>query len=118
MDLVAKYDEGKEFLIFSGNNERINSVNEIALDISQKNMYPKFVAKNGLLMFETFNSTGNNSVGNPETYSIPSLILRYEYSYESRMYSKDIPIENTSSIATAISSEGRNKTDLVKYEKN
>lgn len=123
INLFAEYDGGKRFLIITKENKEINSKDQITFDVSQKNMYPKFISEHGRLLYETLNPKlekigPNGLAGGPEKFQIPMLVLQYEYSFESKIYLKEIVVNNTNSIAAILTAPGRSETDWVSYEQH
>ena len=121
--LVAEHDDGRRFQVFGGGNDTVNIQNKITFDISQKNIYPRFVDNAGKLAYETFNPTPqsmtpNGMIGGPTIFYFRKLYLKYSYSFESKLYSKEVEIKNKDKLATLLSNLGRHESEVQNHNKH
>jgi len=122
IELIAKHPNGDEFMIMRPPAMLPEITDNMTFPLARNNQYPRFCESDGRLAFKTFNVKPENITqrgfeGKAETFSIPRLIVRYNYSFESRMYNKEVEISNLEELGEILLVQDRaNSTETI-YEK-
>jgi len=123
--LIAKHENNKQITLLAGSSEFFNEREEISIDIAQENKYPRLVDNSGTLSYETFNvfpqnqiTIGQSMAGPPTLFAFEELYIKYQYSFESKLYIKEVRIENKDMISNLISMLGRSSTSSQKVDRH
>ena len=122
IELIAKYPDGDEFMIMRPSAMPPEIADNMAFPLARKDQYPRFCESDGRLAYKTFNVKPENIAsrgfeGKAEAFSIPRLIVRYSYSFESRIYKKEVEIPNIEELGKLLLAPGRANTTETIYDK-
>ena len=120
LELISKDPNGNEFLIMRPESVQSKVADQMDCPLARKDSYPRFCEKDGRLAFETFsprpkNITPHGFEGKAEIFSIYKLIARYRYSFESRLYEKEVEVTNLDEIGMLLSAPGRVDSSVIEY---
>lgn len=122
IELIVKHPNGDEFMIMRPSSMPPEIADKMAFPLARKDLYPRFCESEGLLAFKTFNVKPENVTprgfeGKAETFSIPKLVVRYRYSFESRIYQKEVEILDLEELGKLLLMPDRANTTETIYER-
>lgn len=122
IELIAKYPNGDEYMIMRPPAQPPEISDKMVFPLARKDQYPRFCESEGRLAFKTFNVKPENITprgfeGKAETFTIPKLIARYSYSFESRIYQKEVEIPNLEELGELLLAPERANTTATIYER-
>jgi len=117
--LIAK-NKTSEFAIITKSYDQIINKDKLTFDILNSNLYPRLYNDNGKLTFKTIiinseRNMTNNKLDFIKKFTFDTLLIRYQYSYDSNFIVKEIKFNNKDMLAAILSNP---KTSCIFQEYN
>lgn len=119
--IVAK-DKTGEFLIISDTYNQVINEDILTFDILRNKEYPKLYNDNGQLTFKTIiinpeRSTKNDKLDFIKKFKFDDLFIRYQYSYDSNLITKEIKFDHKDVLAMILNSPNKSHV-FQEYKKH